>query len=332
MYRLLTILLAAIVPSGAGAADADAPPLRQIQTIPLPGVKGRIDHLGLDVEGMRLYVAALGNNTVEVIDLAEGKQVRSVAGLKKPTGIRVLPGSRNVVVASGNDGKVRVYSPGLQLVGIVDGLDDADNVRLDPEGALPYVGYGDGAIAVIDPQKPRKVGDIKIDGHPEAFQLEAGGDRMFVNVPTAGQVAVIDRKKQAVIAKWPVREAEANFPMALDEAHHRLFIGCRKPAELLVLDTGTGKVVASVACCGDTDDLFYDPAANRVYLSGGDGNISVIEQTDADHYRVAGAVQTAPGARTSLFVPELSRLYLAVPRRGDQGAEVRVFDTGPARH
>jgi DNA-binding beta-propeller fold protein YncE len=300
-------------------------PLKLVQTISLDGVKGRIDHMAVDVEGKRLYVAALGNNTMEVIDLAAGKRIERVSGLKKPTGIRVLPGSRNVVVASGDDGKVRVFSPDLKLLGTVDDLDDADNVRLSPDGKLVYVGYGDGAIAVIDPQKFKKIGEIKLDEHPEAFQLEANGNRMFVNVPTAKQVAVLDREKRSVLATWPVREAVANFPMALDEQNHRLFVGCRKPAKLLVLDTDTGKNVCSIGCCGDTDNVFCDSTKNRVYVSGGDGCITVVEQADADHYRLLGNASTATGSRTSLFVPEMSSLFVAVPQRVSQVAEVRVF-------
>ncbi|MEA2711157.1 MAG: hypothetical protein QOF78_3758 [Phycisphaerales bacterium] len=300
--------------------------MKLVQTIPLDGVEGRFDHFGVDAAGKRLYVAALGNNTIEVIDLATNTRADSVKGLKKPTGVRVIPGSGKVVAASGDDGKVRVFDGKLKLLGAVEGLDDADNVRIDVPGKLAYVGYGDGAIAIIDPERVTKIGEVKLDGHPEAFQLETQGNRIFVNVPSAKHVAVIDREKRAVITKWPIRDAAENFPMALDESRHRLFIGCRKPAKVLVLDSETGRTVASVDCCGDTDDLFYDAAARRIYVSGGEGCISVIAQDDADHYRQLGNVATAPGARTSLYVRELGQLYLAVPHRGaPQRAEVRVF-------
>jgi len=300
-------------------------PLKLVRTIPLDGVKGRIDHMAVDVEGKRLYVAALGNDSMEVIDLAVGKRVHSIAGLKKPTGIRVLPGSRNVVVASGDDGNVRVFSPDLKLLGTVDCLDDADNVRLSPDGKLAYVGYGDGAIAIIDPQQFKKIGDIKLDGHPEAFQLETNWNRIFVNVPSVKQVAVIDREKNVVIAKWPLNEARSNFPMALDEVEHRLFVGCRNPAKILVLNTDTGKVVATIDCCGDTDDVFYDAAKKQIYATGGDGFIFILRPDGPDRYEVMGKIATSPGARTSAFDAEGKLLLVAVPERGQQRAEIRIF-------
>jgi hypothetical protein len=278
------------------------------------------------VKRQRLYVAALGNDSLEVIDLNAGNVLPGVKGPKKPCGVRVLPESGEIVLASGEDGKVRVYSPALKLLGTVDGLDDADNVRLSPDAKLAYVGFGDGAIAIIDPRAYRKIAEVKLDGHPESFQLEQKGRRLFVNVPSAKQVEVIDLQKRSVIAKWPVREARDNFPMALDEAHGRLLVACRSPARLLVIDTGNGKTVQSLDCVGDADDLFYDAEAKQIYLTGGGGAFTIVRQNDPDHYAVVGTIATAPGARTSCFIPQTGRLYVAVPHRGAQGAELRVFD------
>jgi YVTN family beta-propeller protein len=326
MLRLLPVLIGlAISLPLLGAATDDAALMKQVGAIPLDGVEGRFDHFGADVEGKRLYVAALGNNTLEAIDLATNQRSGTIRGLKKPTGIRVVPGSGKIVVASGDDGKARVFDRKLELLGTIDRLDDADNVRLDGDGKLAYVGYGDGGIAIIDPQQIKKLGEVKLEGHPESFQLETRGPRIFVNVPSAKQVAVIDREKRAVVAKWSVRDAADNFSMALDESNRCLFIGCRKPAKMLVLDTETGHTVTSIDCCGDTDDLFYDPAAKRIFLTGGAGCISVIAQDDADRYRLLGNVPTAAGARTSLYMPELGLLYVAVPHREKQRAELRVF-------
>jgi YVTN family beta-propeller protein len=329
MHRHIIRVALAVNLFVAVAAQAQEPALKLAQTIPLDGVQGRIDHMAIDPEGKRLYVAALGNDTVEVIDLVAGKRIDSIRGLKKPAGVRVLPGSRNIVVASGEDGKVRIFSPDLKLLGTVNDLDDADNVRLDPhDGKLAYVGYGDGAIAIIDAGQCRKIDEVKLDGHPESFQLESNGNRIFVNVPGARHVAVIDRERKSVVATWSLADGQANFPMALDEANHRLFIACRKPAKVIVLDAEQGKTIGSIDCCGDADDLFYDDAAKRLYVTGGEGSISVIE-CDNNHYRHLTDIPTAVGARTSLFIPEMKLLYVAVPHRGSQRAEIRAYTPEP---
>lgn len=190
-----------------------------------------------------------------------------------------------------------------------------------------FVGYGKGALAEIDPAKPARVTDIRLPGHPESFQLEGQGNRIFVNVPDSRQVIVIDRKKGMIAARWPMGEYQANFPMALDETNHRLLVGCRKPARLVVLDTETGRVIPSLPCTGDTDDVFYDIRLRRVYVSGGEGSVSVFQQTAADHYSLLTTIPTAPGARTSLFVPASHRFYVAVPHRNKLEAEIWEYRT-----
>ena len=304
-------------------------PLSAVGSIPMPGVSGRIDHLAADVDGKRLFVAALGNNTMEVIDLNAMRVAKSITGLHEPQGIRFLPDRNRVVVANGDDGSTVFYDgTSLAAVHTTKTSGDADNVRYDSKAGRVYVGYGNGSLAVMD-RDGNSVGEIKLAGHPESFQLESAGPRIFVNVPSAGHVAVVDRTKQAVTAKWPVAAAGANYPMALDEANHRLFIGCRRPARLLVYDTDSGANVASIDIVGDTDDLFYDTSRKRLYVIGGEGFITVLAQQDANHYSPLQKLQTAPGARTGLFVPELSKLFLAVPHRGAQAAEVRVYEVGP---
>jgi len=306
--------------------------LTQVQTIPLDGVEGRIDHFGLDAKGKRLFVSALGNNTVEVVDLVAGKVTSHMSDLRAPQGIGFAPESNRLVVANDGDGSVRLYDgTSMQQTASVDLKDDADNVRYDKASHRFWVGYGEGGLAAIDPESGKQVADIKLEAHPESFQLETNGKRIFVNVPNAGHVAVVDRATGTVIEKIPLKEARANFPMAIDEADHRLFIGCRSPAKLLVLDTETGKTVATVDIVGDTDDLFYDAANKRIYVSGGEGRVTVISQTNPDTYKVAGQVATAPGARTSFLVPETGTLYVAVPHRGTQKAALRVFVFVPAK-
>lgn len=306
--------------------------LRQIGTIPLVGVEGRIDHFGRDATRHQLFVAALGNNSIEVIDLDKAKVVKHLTGLKTPQGIGVSADGRWVGVANDADGSFRIFDgASLKEVNSIDLKDDADNVRFDAPTKLFWVGYGGGGLAAVDPESGKIVHDIKLDAHPESFQLETKGKRIFVNVTGAHHIAVIDRDKGVVTAKWPVKEAEANFPMALDEAGRRVFVGCRKPAKLLVLDADSGKTIAMVDIVGDTDDLFYDAANRRVYISGGQGRVTVVEQSNPDNYGIAGQIATAPGARTSYFVPDSGMLYIAVPHRGSQAAELRVFKAHAAK-
>jgi DNA-binding beta-propeller fold protein YncE len=307
-----------------------ADPLRLEGKIALSGVEGRIDHLAVDLENQRLFVAALGNNTVEVLDLAAGKRVHSITGLHEPQGILYVPDVRRIYVANGNDGKLKAFDgKSFASVGEVDFSSDADNVRYDSQAKQVFTGYGSGALGIVDLLSGKRLGDIQLDGHPESFQLEKSSPRIFVNVPTARHLAVVDRQQRTVLAKWPLGGDRANFPMSLDEANHRLFAGCRRPAQVQVFDTQSGKIVAAVSCVSDTDDLFYDSALKRLYVSGGEGFVDVFQQRDRDTYALVAKISTASGARTSLFVADLKRLFVAVPHRGGQRAEVQVYSTQP---
>jgi hypothetical protein len=326
VFLSLIGLIALAVATEAGESAA----LKLVQTIPLPNVEGRIDHMAVDLKGQRLFVAALGNNTVEIIDLREGKRVRSITGLHEPQGVGFLPDLHKLFVANGKGGACDIFDgASFKLAKSVKFPDDADNVRYDAATRRIYLGYGSGALGIIDAATGDHLGDIKLDGHPESFQLEKSGRRIFVNIPTSQKVAVVDREKRAVTAGWPISDAAANFPMALDEEHHRLFVGARKPAKLIVFDTESGRVVASLDSPGDADDIFYDAARRQIYISGGEGVIGILRQNDSDHYTMLGKVPSAAGARTSLFVAELNRLYLAVPHRGKQAAEIRIYEPQP---
>jgi len=303
-----------------------AQPLRLETTIPLGSINGRIDHMAAYVAGKRLFVAALGNNSVEVVDLSARHVVHSVKGLKEPQGLFYWPDGNRLYAANADDGHVRVYDgTSFAQMHEYDLSGDADNLRFDARAKELFAGYGSGALGVMNVELQSRVGDTSLDAHPESFQLETQGPRIFINVPEAGHVAVVDRRTRTVKEKWPVTGAKLNFPMALDEANHRLFLGCRKPAKLLVLDTTGGKEVASIDITGDTDDLFYDASLKRIYVSGGAGFLTVLQQRDADHYESIATIPTAQGARTSLFVPELKRLYVARPHRGKQEAGLLVF-------
>ncbi len=323
----MKLLICVAVAAGAVAMRAADTPLALVDAIALPRVDGRIDHLAFDSRTGRLFVAALGNDTVEVVDTRAGKHMTSLRSFAEPQGIAVAADVRTVAVANRRSGTVQLLDaddfrrgPALQPG------DDADNVRYDAKANRLYVGFGSGAIGAIDPRDGKLLGQIGVTGHPESFQLESSGPRIYVNVPTADEIAVLDRNTMKVLSTWRVATARACFPMALDEANQRLFIGCRRPAKVIVFDTSRGREVTSFEIVGDTDDLFYDASRKRLYVSGGEGFVDVVEEQTPGRFTRISHLPTAAGARTALFVPEEHRLYLAVPHRDSQRAEIRVFD------
>jgi DNA-binding beta-propeller fold protein YncE len=317
----VVLLLIAIQPRSPQA------PLSLVRTIELPGVEGRIDHLAIDAPAQKLFVAALGNNTVEAIDLKSGTHIRSLPGFREPQGIATVPDANLIAVANGQgEGIQTIDANDYRTARTVSLGEDADNVRYDAAAKKLYVGYGSGALAAITPADGKVLGRAPLAGHPESFQLERSGPRIFVNVPTARHIAVVDRNAMKVIATWPVSGATANFPMALDEANHRMFIGCRRPAKVLVYDTTSGKATGAFDVVGDTDDLFYDAQRTRLYVAGGEGFIDVLDAAAPSTLTRLARVNTAAGARTALFAPEQGRLYLAVPHRGAQKAEIRIYE------
>jgi DNA-binding beta-propeller fold protein YncE len=319
--RILMFLLA----SAALACAQATPPLRLEKTIELSDVQGRIDHLAVDQKNDRLFLAALGNNTVEVIDIKGGKRARTITQLQEPQGILYLAEANRLYVANGKDGSVRIFdATSYSLLKSLEYSDDADNLRYDSARKRVYVGYGGGALGEFD-IAGNKIGDIKLDAHPESFRLEENSPRSYVNLPKSRKVVVVDREKRTVIATWGTGMAFANYPMSLDESDHRLFVVTRLPARLLVFDTNTGKIIQKLPAVGDCDDVFYDKTRKRIYASGGDGEISVFEQKDPDHYTELARIATVKGARTSFFSPELDRLFLAVRREGQQSAAIQVF-------
>lgn len=307
-------------------AQTSSAPLKLVETVHLPNVKGRFDHFSIDAKSNRLFVAALGNNTVEVIDLAGGKRLQSVSGMSKPQGVLFLPDRDEVLVANGEEGTLKTLNGSdFKVKSNLPNLADADNVRLDPHSGLAWVGFGDGTLAEISSTGKKISSSVKLADHPESFQFEKQGSRIFVNVPEAKQISVVDANKHRVLGNWPMEKFQANFPMALDEPNRRLFVGCRQPARLVIFDTEAGKPVRDLPISGDTDDLFYDAKRKRIYISCGEGAIDIVSQESPDKYAPLAKVHTSPGARTCFFSPELDRLYLAVPNRGKQTAEIRVY-------
>src|SRR3954467_72423 len=321
-YVLLALLL--LGPLMAKAQTASVP-LELEAKIPLGPVSGRIDHLAIDIRRQWLFVAELGNDSVGVIDVANRKLISTMHGFQEPQGIAYEPWTDTLYIANAGDGSVRVLrADDFTLLGRIDLGDDADNVRIDPQRGQVLVGYGKGALAVIDPRTRAKLSDIPLRAHPESFQIEPGGARAFANVPDTGLIQVIDLAKGQAIRAFPTQGHHANFPMALDSAAHRILIVFRSPPRLLVLSDADGSAVADLNTCGDADDLFVDTKRRRVYVICGAGAVDVFED-NGGAYRRIGQVGTAPGARTGLFVPELDRLFVAVRAAGREPAAIWVL-------
>jgi DNA-binding beta-propeller fold protein YncE len=280
------------------------------RTIALKNVSGRIDHMAIDLRRKRLFVAELGNGTLDAIDLTAGTVIRRIEGLKDPQGVAYAPAADVLAVASAGDGSVRLFGGAeLSSVGMINLGDDADNVRLDARTGNLVVGYGSGGLAVIDPAKASLVGRVPLQAHPEGFQLDPDNHRAFVNVPDARQIAVVDMNAGRQTASWRT-EFRANFPMALDSARGIAAVVFRNPPRLVTFDVNNGKSTSTVTTCGDADDVFFDAPRHRIYVSCGEGQVEAWQQDGSVYHRLK-SLNTASGARTSLFVPELDRLFVA---------------------
>jgi DNA-binding beta-propeller fold protein YncE len=326
-FRLLLhdiIFLLALL--SALSASGDVPgPLHLEKEIPLSDVEGRIDHFSADEGGQRLFIAALGNGSVEIVDIRKGERTAEIKGLDEPQGVYYDSKTGRLYVATGRDGKLRIYDgKSLSLQETLEFGNDADNVRYDRQTGDIWVGYGHGGLGIVN-SAGQKIGLISLGSHPEAFLFEGTGNRVYVNVPKQFGITVIDREKREVIAKWGVGGALANYPMALDDLDKRLFAGCRVPARLVVLDTSSGRIVGTLPTVGDTDDVFYDTVRRQVYVIGGEGAVEIFRQRDPDHYESVGRTNTVIGARTGFFLPNSNRLYVAAPHRGSQAAKVLVY-------
>ena len=314
-------------PSKAPAREISS--LQLQQEIPVPNVMGRLDHMSSDSKRRLLFVSALGNNSAEVIDTFAGRVVHTITGLSEPQGILYVPDFNKIVIANAESGKVNIYDgTTYELRKTLDFSPDPDNIRWDPTSKLVAVGYGedDGGIAFIDPQKEEQVGKVlKTGGHPESFQVEASGNHIFVNCPDAGNVVESIDRKTGEVTKWPLKGLRGNFPMQLDEKDHRLFIVTRKPPTLVVLDTQSGKEIARLRTSGDSDDLFFDASRKRIYVAGGQASISVYQMNDPDHYTLIEKVPTTIGARTAYFFVSRDQLYLGVPAKEGQPAQLWTY-------
>lgn len=326
---LLAALAAIFLARDAASEGAEVPPLQLQATIPLGDVRGRIDHMAVDLARHRLFVAALGNDSLAVVDLEAQRLDRIIGELPEPQGVGYDAATDTLYVANAGDGSVRLFkgadlSPG----GRIELGSDADNVRVESKAGRVFIGHGDGALAVVDTSTRDKIASVALKAHPESFQLDGDTGRIFVNVPNTGGIDVVDRTSGKTIASWPTAGRSANFAMALDHARQHVLVAFRRPAELGIFASADGKLVASIPTCGDVDDLFADSKRDRIYISCGEGFLDVLT-ADGTSYRPIGRIATVAGARTSLFVPELDRLLLAVPAKGDAAAAIWIFRPSP---
>lgn len=332
--RTIVAVLAGVVAlaNTAGPATAqstDTGPLQLETKIPLGDVRGRIDHMAVDLTRQRLFVAELGNDFVGIVDLPKRKLISRIPGLKAPQGVGYEPTTDMLYVANAGDGSVRLFEGGdYKTTGRIELGSDADNIRVDAAAKRIFIGYGSGGLALIDPSTRSKVGDISLRAHPESFQIDPYTSQIFVNVPDARGIAVADRVSQKQIARWPTADRGANFPMALDHVRRQILVIFRAPAELGVFSITDGKPVATIETCGDSDDLFIDAKRARVYVSCGAGFLDVLEAKDATYRRIA-RIPTVSGARTSLFVPEMDRLLVAVRASSGEPAAIWIFRPMP---
>jgi YVTN family beta-propeller protein len=308
---MAAVVAAAIAGGSAVAQTALQQPLVLERTIPLERTAGRLDHMAIDLGRKRLFVAELGNDTVDIVDLTTDKVVHRISGLKSPQGVGYAPTSDMIVVANAADGTVRLFrGADFGPAGIVRLGDDADNVRIDARTGRAVVGYGSGGLALIDPAKGETIGLIPLSAHPEGFQFDPRNARVFVNVPDAHEIAVVDLAGGKQVATWKVPGLGGNFSIAVDETAGAVAAVFRNPPRLVLFEPDTGTVKANLETCGDADDVFFDAKRLRLYVSCGEGSVDVFRHDAATVLHLA-RLPTSRGARTSLFVPELDRLFVA---------------------
>jgi DNA-binding beta-propeller fold protein YncE len=311
------------------AQPARSEPLQLEANIPLGEVRGRIDHMAVDLVRQRVFVAELGNNSVGIVVLQKREAIQTISGLLEPQGLGYLPATDSLYIANAGDGSVRVFAgANYAAAGRIDLGEDADNIRVDAAAGQIVVGYGSGGLAAIDARTLQRMADIPLPVHPEGFQLDPASSQVFVNLPKAHAIAAADRRSGKLTASWPVTIAGDNFPLALRRDAGQILTVFRNPAKLAAFSTKDGTLLASADVCGDADDLFFDPKRQRVYVSCGEGFLDVLDAKESAYGHVT-RIATAPGARTSLFVPELDRLLLAVRAEAQQPASIWVFRPTP---
>jgi DNA-binding beta-propeller fold protein YncE len=324
----------AVVAVGFVPSARPADPVKLVAKYNMPAdVKGRFDHLGVDLRGQRLFLTAETAHEVLVFDLGTGKFIRAISGIAIPHAIFCREDLNRIYITDGGAGELKDYDgKTYQLLGAAKLKVDADSIGYDPATHYLYIDNGGGdahesfsMLSVVDTTSGEKVADMKIDGETlEAMALERSTPKLYVNNPAKNQVDVVNRETRAVIASWPVTMGKRNVAMALDESSHRLFVACRSGA-LVVFDTETGKELQSLPIANGVDDLVFDPPNKRLYAACASGELDVYQQTDPDHYTSLGRIPTAPGAKNEVLVESLHRLFTTVPPQGGAPGQVYVY-------
>ena len=301
------------------------------KSIALPNVKGRIDHLDVNLKDQIVYIAALGSNTVEVVDLNHGKVVHSITGLDEPQGIGYIPQNHEIFIANGGNGDCYFYNANtFEKIAAIHLKSDADDVRYDSADKKIYVGYGRGGIAIIDADTHKQTGDVRLPAHPEGFQIDKKNNLLYVNLPGPDVVGIVDTKKLKLISNIGKNYRSGNFPMALDASGDRLFIGYRHPGKLVVMDTKTGNRINVSELTNDSDDLFYDEITKRIYVSCGGGYsrlgyINIFQFQNGNKCQQIANIPTRNGARTSLLVPQLNLFLVPEPSLHNYDGALMVY-------
>jgi DNA-binding beta-propeller fold protein YncE len=330
LFSIACTLFSIFAQSCHGQTESGKQFLTLEKEITLPDVKGRIDHIDIDIKGQVAYVAALGNNTLEIVDLKSGKVTGTITGLDEPQGVAYIAKHKEIFIGNGGTGECGFYNAlTLKKTGSIKFDDDADDVRYDVDADKIYVGYGSGGIAIIDAANHKQVGNIILPAHPESFQLDAKANKLWVNLPGSGMIGMADLKQLKLTAKWSRVFPRSNFPMAYDDAQHRVIVGYRIPAKLVIYDSETGKEIFSAPMVGDADDVYWDGSSKEIFVSGGGGEVNIFKRAGETTYKQIADIKTRSGARTSLLVPELRLLLIAARAEGEKQAALLVYKINP---
>jgi len=335
----LLLLLTALMGTNISVLDIEGKNTASLLlkgSVNLPGYTGDFDHFAVDQARGRLLLAAEDHGTVEVFDLNNGNRLQTVNGFETPHSILIRPGAPTILVTDSGKGMSKLLDASTYGVkGVVTLVPGADSIGYDPTENMVYIVTGGkdvdmatSELASVDPDTGEKKAALTLqDNHVEAMALEKNGNRLFINLTQTNKMAVIDRKAMKVISIWPVPAAQQNAMVAFDEPHHRLYVGCRKPGMVVVINSDTGAVTNSAPSPLRSDQILFDPAANRLYSPGGEGYMAVYDTSDPDHLKTVAKVPTAPGAKTGILVQEKKQLVLAVsPGDTKAMAKVLTFD------